>query len=276
MMHRIFYMLEKECLEHRVVLRLPVFLVVLGLLILSYLTYVFGDTSNISFDMQYQGNLMPTLEMGNGLFGFISTGSGMLSLLLTFMYLPKTFLKARQEGSVMFWRSMPVSDLLDHTVKLIFALLLIPFICSLVLLSAELFLYLMSFIKSSHLLSFFGHITLANVFIDYFAFIQKMILLGFAILPMACLLLCLSQWINSPFLVFFVVYYVVKILISYVFDWPSLNYIIEQFSQLPLHILFSNEPLNEMLQVGLLPFCIAYLGGGLSLFLSLQKSKYGE
>lgn len=146
-MPRIFYMLEKECLEHRIVVRLPVFLLLLGLFILSYIIFVMGDASNVSFEMHYQGTMTQTPMLGvrDGLFSMISIASGMLSLILTFLYLPKTFLKARQEGSLMFWRSMPVTDFFEHSVKLIFALLVIPFICSLLLLSAELFLYLISF-----------------------------------------------------------------------------------------------------------------------------------
>ncbi|KPU83148.1 hypothetical protein JI57_02310 [Psychromonas sp. PRT-SC03] len=277
-MPRIFYLLEKECLEYPVVIRLPFFLLILGLLILSYFIFVLGDSANISFEIHSQGIAMPTQMPGfsDGVFGLISMATGVLSLLLTFLYLPKTFLKTRQEGSLMFWRSMPVSDLLDHSVKLVFALILIPLICSLVLLSAELFLYLVSLFKSSSLLSFFGPITLGNIFVHYFSFIEKMLWLSLATLPMACLLLCLSQWLNAPLLVFFVTYYIIQVLMNYVFNLPSIGLFVEQFSRLPLDILFSNDTLQSILEVGLLSFGIAYLFAGACLLLSLQKSKYGQ
>ena len=185
-------------------------------------------------------------------------------------------MKARQEGSLMFWRSMPVTDLFEHSVKLIFALLLIPFICSLLLLSAELFLYLISFFNNNALLDILGPISISHVAVHYFSFIEKMLLLSFAVFPMACLLLCLSQWLNAPMIVFFVAYFVLKILFSYVFDVQGISIFMDQFSRLPLDILFSNDALALILNVGWGSFVIAYVFAGGCLLLSMNKSKYGQ
>ncbi|MGB1281224.1 MAG: hypothetical protein ACPG5V_14790, partial [Vibrio cyclitrophicus] len=90
---------------------------------------------SVFFEFNMNGNMDTTqFDIGSTLSSLVHVGAGLISLLLSTLYMPKTLRKERQEGSSMFWRSMPVSHELTHFVKLGVGLIVIPFICSLLVL----------------------------------------------------------------------------------------------------------------------------------------------
>ncbi len=276
-MHPSLFMLEKELLEHKIVTRLPLFLLLTGLFILGSIVLNTDSLNNISLQFNYQGELAPnTADFTQGLSSIISFGAGAVSLLLSILYLAKTFRKERQEGSLMFWRSMPVSDAMTHAVKLAFALILIPLICSLLVLSAELFLWFVSLTNSHDVMQLLGETSLLCVLLNWLMFVAKMLLVSLAVLPVACLLLAVSQVINSPLLVVVIGAYTVKLLSSYVFAFEGVATFIRAISAMPISLLTASQPLAVFAQVGWFYFLLAYLLGALCLMVSLSIRKHGE
>ena len=273
----IFYMLEKELIEHKIVTRLPLFLVSVGLFILAAMVLNANGSNNVSFEFNYQGDISESAaNLSQGIRSAISVAAGAVSILLSLIYLPKTFRKARQEGSIMFWRSMPVSDVLQYMVKLAFALLVIPLICSLMLLSAELLLWFISLISAQDITAFTGSNSLFLTAVHWLTFIAKMLLVSIAMLPLACLLLAVSQVVNSPLLVVVTGIYTIKILCSVVFGFGIVAAFIERVSSLPMTILFSSRPLHTLLQVGSGCAFFAALLTAIFIMASLSFSKYGK
>ncbi|MFT6985343.1 MAG: ABC-2 type transport system permease protein [Psychromonas sp.] len=276
-MHPGFFMLEKELLEHKIVTRLPLFLLLMGLVILAAIVFNTHSFDNISVQFNYQGDMSQrSVDVTQGIRGMLSLGAGAVSLLLSTLYLAKTFRKERQEGSLMFWRSMPVSEGLTHTVKLGFALILIPLICSFLVLCGELFFYLISFTQSPHLMAILGDISFATVALNWLMFIAKMVLISLAMLPVACLLLAVSQLVNYPLLAVTLGVYTVKLFSTYLFAFDGVATFIGAISSMPLALLTSAQPLAVFAQVGWFSCLLAYLLGALCLMLSLSIRKYGE
>jgi len=275
-MHPGFFMLEKELLEHKIVTRLPLFLLLIGLVILTAIVFNTHAFNNISVQFDSQGDLSHSrVDVTQGIHAMLALVAGAVSLLLSMLYLGKTFRKERQEGSLMFWRSMPVSDGLTHAVKLGFALLLIPFICSFLLLFGELFFYFIS-LTQAHLMALLGEISLATVVLNWLLFIAKMVLISLAMLPVACLLLAVSQLVNSPLIVVTIGVFTVKLFSTYVFGFDGVATFINSISSMPLALLTSSQPLTVFAQVGGFSCLLAYLLGALCLMLSLSIRKHGE
>ncbi|WP_028862818.1 hypothetical protein [Psychromonas aquimarina] len=273
-MHPSLFMLEKELIEHKIVTRLPLFLLIFGLLILGSIMFNSDSVNSMSLQFSYQGDL--SADFSQGLSSFISMSAGAVSLLLSIMYLAKTFLKERQEGSLMFWRSMPVSDALTHAVKLGFALILIPLICSALVLSAELLLWFISLTNGQNLISLLGEVSFFGALLSWLLFMAKMILVSLALLPLACLLLAVSQVSNFPLLVVVVGAYTLEFLCSYVFSFTALADFIDDIMSMPLTLLTAQQPLMVFAQVGWLSCLGAYLLGGLCLLFSLLIRRQGK
>ena len=276
-MRPVFYMLEKELIEHKIVTRLPLFLVCVGLFILTAIVLNANASSNVSFEFNFQGDISETAaNLSQGMSSAISVAAGCVSILLSLIYIPKAFRKERQEGSIMFWRSMPISDLLQYMVKLAFALLVIPLICSLMLLSAELLLWFISLISSHDVAAFIGPSSLLLVVLHWLTFISKMLLVSIAMLPIACLLFAVSQVVNSPLLVAVIATYTIKIVSTLVFGFDGVAAFIEQISSLPMTVLFSSQPLQTLQQAGSGFALFATLLTAIFVMASLSLSKYGE
>lgn len=276
-MHPSYFMLEKELLEHKIVTRLPLFLLLTGLVILAAIVFNTHSFNNISVQFNYQGDISHSrVDVTQGIRAMLALGAGAVSLLLSTLYLAKTFRKERQEGSLMFWRSMPVSDGLTHAVKLGFALILIPLICSFLVLCGEFFFYLLSLTQSPHLMALLGEISFVTVVLNWLMFIGKMILISLALLPVACLLLAVSQLVNSPLLAVTVGVYTVKLFSTYVFGFDGVATFIGTIISMPLALLTSAQPLALFAQLGWLSCLLAYLLGALCLILSMSIRKHGE
>lgn len=270
----IFYMFEKELIEHKIVTRLPLFLVSIGLFIIAAILFNANGIENLSFEFNIQGDMTDvTTNFNHAINAAISVATGAVSILLSTIYLAKAFTKERQEGSLMFWRSMPISDLLHHIIKLGFALLIIPFICSLMVLIAALFLWIISLFSSHTATLFMGPMSLQLVLFHWFAFLAKMLLISVSMLPFACLTLAVSQRVNSPLLMVVIGVFCIKIISSVVFGFDQIASFIAQMSALPVDILSSAQPLKELQQISLNSALCALLLTIIFFAISLSFSK---
>ncbi|MFI3276749.1 MAG: hypothetical protein R3Y30_20055, partial [Vibrio sp.] len=117
-MHPSFYMLEKELIEHKINTRLPLFIGLCGFLLFVSLFFSGQAQHDFFFQMEVNGDVSSMhRDFSRDLNSVIYFGAGLISLLLSTLYIPKTLRKERQEGSSMFWRSMPVSNAMTHAVK---------------------------------------------------------------------------------------------------------------------------------------------------------------
>jgi ABC-2 type transport system permease protein len=272
-MHPAIYMLEKELLHHKIVTRLPLFLLIFSLLIIG--SIVMSSNADIEFTLNGMGNVdMPNVQQGFS--AAISFAAALVSYLLSILYLSKAMSKERQEGSLPFWRSMPVSDLLTHAVKLGFALLLIPVICSLLVLSAELLLWVFSVFNPHQVNMLIGDITLFSVMQNYFVFLSNMLLIAGALLPFACLMFAVSQMINSPLLYVLISIYVLKFASSLLLPESGLEQFFYQFIDLPTSLILTTDPLQVISQLPVVSTAIMYIVAVLFFMLSLSLQKHGE
>ncbi len=272
-MHPSIYMIEKELLHHKVVVRLPLFLLAFSLLIIVLLA-VSAD-ADVELTLSGMENI-DVLNVQQGFSTVIGFAAGLVSFLLSTIYLSKAFPKERQEGSLAFWRSMPVSDLLTHLVKLSFALLVIPVICSILVLSAELVLWLISLFNLHQMNLLIGEISLFSVLQSYFSFLLNMLLVAAALLPFACLMFVASQLTNSPLLVVVVAIYALKIMSSVLFANSGLEQFFYQFINLPTSLIFSVEPMQVISQLPILSTVSMYVVSAALFVLSLFIQKHGE
>ncbi|NMS24545.1 hypothetical protein HKB34_28570, partial [Vibrio parahaemolyticus] len=114
-MRSVVAMLQKEWLENPLVLRIPLFVLACGLIL--FVSLMSNDTlqHNMFFQMSFGGDVSDIhKELGDDVNMLITGGAGLLSILLAVQYFPRTLRKERAEGSIMFWRSMPVSDIKTH------------------------------------------------------------------------------------------------------------------------------------------------------------------
>lgn len=272
-MHASIYMFEKELLHHKIVIRLPLFVLVFSLLLIVLLAV--NSNSNVELTLNSISNI-GTLNLHQGFSAIISFGAGLVSYLLSILYLSKAMRKEQQEGSLAFWRSMPVSDLLTHTVKLGFALLVIPLICSMLVLSAELLLWLISLFNPHQIKLLIGDISLFSALQNQIDFLFNMLLVAVALLPFACLIFALSQLISSPLLIMLIGIYALKIA-SYLFLPSSgLEQFFYQFINLPTSLIFASQPAMVISQLPIVSTILMYLLGAIGLLLSLSIQKHGE
>ncbi len=111
-MRSVVAMLQKEWLENPLVLRIPLFVLACGVIL--FVSLMSNDTlqHNMFFQMSFGGDVSDIhKELGDDVNMLITGGAGLLSILLAVQYFPRTLRKERAEGSIMFWRSMPVSDI---------------------------------------------------------------------------------------------------------------------------------------------------------------------
>ena len=274
-MHRSFYMFEKELIEHKMITRVPLFILLCGFLIFLSLL-IPSLQGNFQYHAQFNGEFMGMEpDFGSGLNFFIVSGVGLISLVLTTLYLPKTLRKEREEGSSMFWWSMPVSHLMTLTMKLVFALLVIPAICSLLVLTADILLWVSNMISGNQLAPLLNPGSLFAVLLNWFSFLAKMMIVGLALLPLACVTLLVSQVVSSPVLVMVVVGYALKWLAVYLFGFYGISEFFNVILALPMKVL-SAHPFSGFIDAGIINLVIYYLIGGGAFVMSLALSKTNE
>ncbi|NMS58880.1 hypothetical protein HKB33_05520, partial [Vibrio parahaemolyticus] len=131
-------------------------------------------------------------------------------ILLAVQYFPRTLRKERAEGSIMFWRSMPVSDIKAHLVKLGFGLLVIPLVCSVLVLAANSMLWLLNISTDHQLALLYRQASLGYVLLHWGEFLIRMLFAGILLLPLALTAMAISQKVNSPLVILFIAIYALR------------------------------------------------------------------
>ena len=268
-MPQIFYMFERELIEHKMITRIPLFLLICGALFFIGILLP-GFQGNIEYQFEVNGNFNP-INIGDNVSSAISYIIGLVSLLLTSLYIPKTLRKERQEGSSMFWRSMPISYTMSIFVKLIFALLVIPIICSSIILISDILLWVTNMIYSGELIPFINN-SLLDVVINWVTFLAHMLIAAIAILPLACMVLMVSQLVSSPLLVIIIMSYAIKWLSIYLFGFYGISEFISIVLSLPIKAL-SMTPFSGFSEAGIINLILYYGLGILALIANIKLYK---
>ncbi|EME3971617.1 hypothetical protein VYH29_003707 [Vibrio fluvialis] len=269
-MHASVYMLEKEWIEHKAVSRIPLFVLVCVLVLFASILSNGNVQSNLSFEMSYSGFDNMDLQFVDEFSSLIVVLAGALSIMLSTLYIPKTLRKERQEGSSMFWRSMPVSNLMTHGVKLTFGLLVIPVICSVLVIASDLMFWLVNLATDDAIPLLMHQRSLLFVLTHWLNYLGLMLLVALALLPLACITLLISQLVNSPILVMFIAVYALKWLSLGLFGSDAVGDFFHQTLALPLNILTDSSLSQVVAQISVANALIYIALGVVSFILSLK------
>lgn len=274
-MHPSFYMLEKELIEHKINTRLPLFAALCGFLL--FVSLFFSGQAQLVFSSQMEVNGdMSDLqrEFAQNINSVIYFGAGLISLLLSVLYLSKTLRKERQEGSSMFWRSMPISNATTHGVKLGFGLVAIPAICALLVLFADFLLWVLNASSEQPLALILEQPSLFYVLTNWFVFFGRMLVIALVLLPLATVTLAISQLVNSPLLVMFISSFAIKWLAIALFGFHGIKDFFYVITSLPMKVLTASNQFSALSEVSLLSLGIyALIGiGGYLLSLKLNRT----
>ena len=274
-MHPSFYMLEKELIEHKINTRLPLFAALCGFLL--FVSLFFSGQAQLVFSSQMEVNGdMSDLqrEFAQNINSVIYFGAGLISLLLSVLYLSKTLRKERQEGSSMFWRSMPISNATTHGVKLGFGLVAIPAICALLVLFADCLLWVLNASSEQPLALILEQPSLFYVLTNWFVFFGRMLVIALVLLPLATVTLAISQLVNSPLLVMFISSFAIKWLAIALFGFHGIKDFFYVITSLPMKVLTASNQFSALSDVSLLSLGIyALIGiGGYLLSLKLNRT----
>lgn len=273
-MHPSFYMLEKELIEHKINTRLPLFAALCGFLL--FVSLFFSGQAQLAFSAQMEVNGdMSDLhrEFAQNINSVIYFGVGLISLLLSMLYLSKTLRKERQEGSSMFWRSMPISNATTHGVKLGFGLVAIPAICALLVLFADCLLWVLN-VSSEQVALILEQPSLFYVLSNWAVFFGRMMVIALVLLPLATVTLAISQLVNSPLLVMFISSFAVKWLAVALFGFHGIKDFFYVITSLPMKVLTASNQFSALSGVSPLSLGIyALIGvGGYLLSLKLNRT----
>lgn len=274
-MHPSFYMLEKELIEHKINTRLPLFAALCGFLL--FVSLFFSGQAQLVFSSQMEVNGdMSDLhrEFAQNINSVIYFGVGLISLLLSVLYLSKTLRKERQEGSSMFWRSMPISNATTHGVKLGFGLVAIPAICALLVLFADFLLWVLNASSEQPLALILEQPSLFYVLTNWFVFFGRMLVIALVLLPLATVTLAISQLVNSPLLVMFISSFAIKWLAIALFGFHGIKDFFYVITSLPMKVLTASNQFSALSEVSILSLGIyALIGiGGYLLSLKLNRT----
>lgn len=267
-MHPSVYMIEKELIEHKVIIRLPLFIALCGLVLGVGLMFNSQAQHNFFFQMEVSGDISEIhQEIARDLNSLIFAIAGTVSLLLTTLFLPKTLRKERQEGSSMFWRSMPVSNHLTHAVKLAVGLVIIPLICALLVLFTDVMLWLIQTFSDKQLALLVEQQSIFYVLTNWLAFLARMLLVSIVLLPLAMVALAISQIVNSPLLVMFIGSYAIKWLSLSLFASDWISKFLALVVSLPIYVLFEPNPFRAIVEAPALSL-VVYVAIGIIAYLT--------
>jgi len=121
-------LLKREILEHRNIWLIPMILV--GLAALVRMSLIFGDL-NVEFELPSQ--LQIDDQLNSVVNGVLARGLNMMNYIITMtimivacFYTLSCLYGERQDESVLFWRSLPISDATTVLSKLLIALVVAP------------------------------------------------------------------------------------------------------------------------------------------------------
>ena len=267
-MHPSVYMIEKELIEHKVIIRLPLFIALCGLVLGVGLMFNNQAQHNFFFQMEVSGDISEIhQEIARDLNSLVFAIAGTVSLLLTTLFLPKTLRKERQEGSSMFWRSMPVSNHLTHAVKLAVGLVIIPLICALLVLFTDVMLWLIQTFSDKQLALLVEQQSIFYVLTNWLAFLARMLLVSIVLLPLAMVALSISQIVNSPLLVMFIGGYAIKWLSMSLFASDWISKFLALVVSLPIYVLFEPNPFRAIVEAPALSL-VVYVAIGIIAYLT--------
>ncbi|KDN29269.1 membrane protein [Vibrio fortis] len=267
-MHPSVYMIEKELIEHKVIIRLPLFIALCGLVLGVGLMFNNQAQHNFFFQMEVSGDISEIhQEIARDLNSLIFAIAGTVSLLLTTLFLPKTLRKERQEGSSMFWRSMPVSNHLTHAVKLAVGLVIIPLICALLVLFTDVMLWLIQTFSDKQLALLVEQQSIFYALTNWLAFLARMLLVSIVLLPLAMVALAISQIVNSPLLVMFIGSYAIKWLSLSLFASDWISKFLALVVSLPIYVLFEPNPFRAIVEAPALSL-VVYVAIGIIAYLT--------
>jgi ABC-2 type transport system permease protein len=273
-MHPSFYMLEKELIEHKINTRLPLFIGLFGFLLFVSLFFSGQAQHDFFFQMEVNGDVSSMhRDFSRDLNSVIYFGAGLISLLLSTLYIPKTLRKERQEGSSMFWRSMPVSNVMTHAVKLGFGLVVIPAICALLVLFADSLFWILNISSEQQLALIVEQQSLFYVLTNWVVFFGRMLLVALVLLPLATMTLAISQLVNSPLLVILISSFAIKWLAIALFGFYGINDFFSVITSLPMKVLTTSNPFSALSEVSILSLSIYVLLGIGGYLLSLKLNR---
>lgn len=250
-MHASLYMLEKELIENKSVTRIPLFLLVCGIVLFISLLMNISLGNNLFFDVEYSDSLAHVdSSVADSFNQFITMIIGFVSLMLSALYFPKTFRKERKEGSSMFWRSMPVSNTLVHMVKLVFGLFVIPVICSLLVVFADVFLWVLNIVTDERFGFLFAQRSFWYALQHGLSYIGLMWLVGLWLIPLACFTLFISQIFSSPVLVIIIGGFTLKWLSIAMFDSYLISNFFNVIFHFPLELISASSLSNVTTELG--------------------------
>lgn len=183
-MNRYVILLKRELWEHTSLFKLPA---------VFYLIVVLG---NLAF-----GNLFRFVEFApDGLqrgifrsaFGTVNSVAFIVFVFLAAFYLLDCLYTERKDRSILFWRSLPVSDTQTVLIKLVTAVIIIPLILWITLISAHItILILQSVLGTDEAGSFLGLLSLGHYWINLALVLFVTMLWS---LPLLCWLMFCSAW----------------------------------------------------------------------------------
>ena len=244
-------LLQKELWEYRIVVKLPLFLALFA--VLNFAFVMMSDNATISIQSTGNGVIDWGLRSDGfaGLIGKLNELiAGMLYLILFMIYVPKTLRKEKEEGTLMFWRSMPVSDYLTIAAKLAFILVLVPVIASALLAFSDFIVWLMASMWLPADMMQSWQISLPNILVHWGQFIGTLAMMSLALFPLACGLLVVSQLTRYPLLTVMFAIILIKIALFQITGNGELGSQFSAFYGLPVDVLMSESALNTYLDFG--------------------------
>ncbi|NND81653.1 MAG: hypothetical protein HKN50_04420 [Gammaproteobacteria bacterium] len=219
-MSKFIALLKREILEHKNIWRLPLVLLGIGLLVKMSLSI-----GNLAIDIDVPEQLQLDGAIDSALDGVIARALNSMNYLVTMVmfvvavfYALACLYDERQDNSVLFWRSMPVSDSMTIASKLCVALLIVPLLVivtqallAILFFGAQSFDYLSTYYSGSLLL------------------LGQMLL--WSMLPtIAWCMFCSEVSAKSPFLLAFVTPVILILLDKLFFDgYISQTFVINRF-----------------------------------------------
>ncbi len=251
-MKQSYTLIKTELLEHKIIIRLPLFLALFAAFLV---VIVLSNINNFSFNIQMNGidGWQPPITASSfaGVVGSVSFFiAGIVSLLSFFTYSARALAKERKEGSLAFWHSMPVSDTKAIAIKLLVALVIIPLFSSLLLLFIDVTVWIVAMWVMPTDMLVENSLSLVAIGLHWGQFISMMAAMSLALLPIACVIFCASQLTEHPLLVLFVVITLVKFISYMLFDSMAIGTWLNSVSNLAFNILTSNHPWEVLTNVG--------------------------
>ncbi|OAN17759.1 hypothetical protein A3K86_02235 [Photobacterium jeanii] len=270
-MNKMMTLIHKECIEYPILFRLPA---AICLFIVLFIGLMLTGNGNVEFSIHANGDsMLPSvadfLSFGGTVGNVNAWVASVVAMILFLIYTPKAMRKELDEGSLMFWRSMPVSDWQTVTTKLLFALVALPIIASCVLVFSDLVVWVISWWHLPDTMPA-SSVTLWGLLLHWLTFIGRMAAVSLTLVPFTCILFVLSQLTRSPLIILLVGIFILNLATMLVFDSTLLGDLIKRFYQLPMNILFSDKPLATLLTVDFLYFALMVLVSGLCLVFSVK------